>query len=439
MELWSVVRVSSAGQDTEGQIPANQRWADANGRTITKTVPIKASAFKPGSALDKHIDAIIAAKPDGVVLRRVDRLSRRGIERGLATLRRFREADVKLFLADMGDAAEVNEMALSGMLYGAYVESKAKSDRTFDNHMVIAGRGAWMSTPPFGYHVANSGTLNARLAVCEAEARIVREIFRRCKRGDSIRDIEAWSASLNYVRPTPKGEQPSRPWRACNAQVVKILNREAYATGETELSSTPRDRDGNPVESQRLTWVHKHPAIVDRELYDAATAAKNSRRNRADYSRDNTLVALESAMLCSKCSGSVKLYLATQRKQGRTYERYQCRKGHGMQRAKAENLVGEMMHGHIEVSGVNVTSDREDPREAELTAMRAELSRANAATDEGFNRIVELRHQIGALEAGAHDSGQREPQHQIYVDATHYATASWAERRELVRTVGIRI
>src|SRR5689334_25334746 len=109
MDLWSVVRVSTQGQDVEGQRPANQAWAKANGHTITKTVPIKASAFKPGRALDKHLDEIIAAKPEGIVMRRFDRLTRRGMEYGLAITRKLRQAGIKLYLADLGDATEADD------------------------------------------------------------------------------------------------------------------------------------------------------------------------------------------------------------------------------------------------------------------------------------------------------------------------------------------
>lgn len=432
MQLVSVVRVSTKGQDTEGQIPANQRWAEANGHTIVKTIPIKDSAYKAGSQLDRKLDEILAAKPEGIVMRRADRLSRRGIERGLATIRRIRTAGVRLFFADLGDAAEANELLLSALFYVAHEESRVKAERTLDNHGVIANRGAWMGVARFGYSVADPGQLNARLIVNDAEVKILTGLFEQCRDGASLNELEEWAASLGYVRPTPKGEKTERPWKPKGAQLRKLLDCEAYVTGQTELTSTPKDGDGDPIESKRITWTHSHPPIIDRELFDAAQAAKGSRRNRQDYARDDTLEGLEGALRCSKCGG--KLYLARQVKKGRTYVRYQDRAGHGMRRDKAERYVADMMTGHLMVTGVDIAPAA--PRqETELESLRRELARCNAATDEGFARIVELRRQIAEIGTPA----EPEPGTVAWVDVSMYETADWPKRRELVRKAGIKI
>lgn len=424
MDLWSIARVSSSGQDVEGQVPANQRWADANGHNVTRLVELKASAYKP-SKLTKLIEEVQGAKPDGIILRRADRLSRQGIEHGLTMVSRLRQARVKVFLSDMGiDITQADKLTLAALFHVAWQESKTKGDRTLDNHAVIASRGAWMGLPAYGYEVHNSKTLNAYLAVCEEEAGIARELFRRCAEGASLRELTAW---LNHTAKTRRGKQ----WDT--STVRKMLRHKPYATGSTALTSTPKDEDGNPIESRRLEWDHEHPVIVSRELFDAAQASLSSRRNRDCYARDDTLEALEGAIVCSRCGG--RLYLATQHKNGHAYVRYQCRMGHGMRKDKAEAYVAGLMTGHLMVAGVDV-APKTPRQETELEALRKELARTNAATAEGRARITELWARIDEL---GDQPDEAEPETVVWVDVSLYETGTWAERRELCRKAGIRI
>lgn len=436
MKLWSIARVSSTGQDTEGQVPANQRWADANGHTITRTVELKASAYKP-SKLAELLEEATNAKPDGIVLRRADRLSRQGIRHGLDMMHRFRTAGVKVFLADMGDdAIEADDMLMSALFYGAYKESKVKSDRATDNHMVIADHKAWMGVPPFGYTVVSNGTLNAQLVPSEDEARIVVEMFKRCADGGTLRGLERWAASLGYVRPTPRGVKSERPWKPTGAQIRKILDREAYATGQTELTSTPKDRDGNVVESKRRTWTHEHAALISRELFDAAQASKNERRTRENYDRDDTILELEGAVTCVKCGH--KMYLRNKKINGRYYERYECRCGHGMRRDKLVQFVAGKMTGHIMVTNVERAPVTPTPQHDELTRLRKELSRCNPATDDGWERATELRARMAELESSDTQAAIPVPM-VTWVDVSEYSSQDWAGRRELCRQAGITI
>lgn len=442
MQLVSVVRVSTSGQDTEGQVPANRKWAAANGHTIVRVVEIKASAFKVGTddkptPLDRELAAILATEPEGIVMRRLDRLSRQGIERGLSTIRRIREAGVKLYFADMGDSAEINELVAAALFHVAAEESRVKSERTRDNHAIISSRDAWSGLAAFGYRTAGTGELNARLEVSEAEASVVREMFQWCAEGASTREIAAW---LTDRALTPRGNAWSQ------AQVRKMLNHEAYATGVTTLTSTPRKPNGKPDVSRRITWDHKHAPIIDRALFDAAHASLADRRNRITYTRDDTLEGLEGALTCSKCSKLGKpgqrLYIARQHKHGKTYQRYQCRVGHGMTRSKAEAAVAERMQGHLTVNNVTVTPDRADPTATALAEAKADLARTNPATAEGRARTQQLWDTIDALEAevDSQDAATTDrSQTLVWLDATGYATSDWAERRRLVREAGINI
>ncbi|KKK52290.1 hypothetical protein LCGC14_3106410, partial [marine sediment metagenome] len=211
-------------------------------------------ASRPGyravleAAHDRQIDA--------VVVWRWDRFGRETAE----ALHALKE------LADLG--VEVHSVTESGdpflrdlMLLLANRESRTISARVKPVMLMQAKAGQWQARPPAGYNL-----LDGKLAL-NHQAPLIRELFGRASTGeDSIAALRRWAHSKGLT--SGAGNPPSRSllhkWLTNPAYVGDVVyNRRANGRFEPRR---PRP------ESEWVTVRDAHPAIVDRETFEAVQA-----------------------------------------------------------------------------------------------------------------------------------------------------------------------
>lgn len=136
-----------------------------------------------------------------------------------------------------------------------------------------SGSSAKASTVCYGYRLTSSG----ELVVYPTEAVIVFYIFECFEAGDSLGEISAALADMEIVSPTGKAA-----WS--RETISKILANEKYV-GDVILGKT-QVVNGVQVKSSdargQVCMKNHHPAIIPRELFDAAQKEKRKRsRGRA--------------------------------------------------------------------------------------------------------------------------------------------------------------
>lgn len=396
MQLTPLVRVSTKDQEHDSQWVSIKRFADHGQHTLAEAVAVKASAFKSKSALGPAVDKLLAGKPEGVVVAHLDRATRGGILAGGGELvRKFRDARVPLFVADMGqEIAMVDDIVLAMMIDSANRESRTKSERQSDNLGKAAECAGWSGRALFGYSIEVLATHNRKLTVKESEAEQIREAFELAAKGWSIPDI---ANVLGWAVPTTG-------WR---------LHHEAYWTGETVFESK---RDG-------LSWTHEHPRIVQGERVKLAHANLALRRKHEGPHGPVGTDGFEGVLHCGRCDA--RMYLRTPKRNGKpigTY--YTCRAGHTSKQTATDAAVNAAVSAYAVAQMVPAVG----PEAAELVAASAELTelgRDLAHAD--IARVIELQGIVKRLEdAGA---GKVAPRPTGAVYASLWASGDHMQRR----------
>jgi putative DNA-invertase from lambdoid prophage Rac len=134
--IWA--RVSTADQFTENQLATLRAWAAARGLEVVTEFVTEASAFAEGHAgFDKARAALIDGARKGtcsvILVWAIDRLSRKGIEDTLATMRRLYAtgADIWSHQESWLETSDphIRELLVSFMAWMAQQESLRKSER----------------------------------------------------------------------------------------------------------------------------------------------------------------------------------------------------------------------------------------------------------------------------------------------------------------------
>lgn len=262
------VRVSQvAGRSGDRfQSPGQQRdsitaWAKANGVTIAK---IHEDLDRSGGTMDRpgmnealrRVDEGISG---GLVVARLDRFARTVVG-GLLTIRRLHDKGARVVsVAESLDPATPMGRAMLGLLL---IMAEWQRDQA-DEHLAAAqyratSAGRFPGKPAFGYARTNKGLT----IVDEPAAEIVRQIFRARAGGVGWRKITD-DLSKGHIR-TPLGR---RLWAPSTVQGI--------VRSEAPLGVFVGPR-GLRVED---AW----PAIVDRDLWDAANAIHGTRDNSRSY------------------------------------------------------------------------------------------------------------------------------------------------------------
>lgn len=160
--------------------------------------------------------------------------------------------------------SEDSEMMLTAyaMFAQAESESMSRNIRAGIRYGFKSGNSGYAHFVCYGYELSSNG----KLAINEAQAVIVKEIFTRRAAGQSLAKISEWLYETGVKSPTGK-ERWSRE------TLNKLLHNEKY-TGDVLLQKTYVSdllegvQIKNSGERSRYLYQNNHPAIIDRELFE---------------------------------------------------------------------------------------------------------------------------------------------------------------------------
>ncbi|MDG4591296.1 MAG: recombinase family protein [Defluviicoccus sp.] len=281
-------------QKHEGWLPVGDRYDDGgfSGGTLERP------------ALKRLLSDIEGGRIDVVVVYKIDRLSRSLMD--FAKLVEVFDRCQVTFVSitqSFNTTTSMGRLTLNILLSFAQFEREVIGERIRDKFAASRARGMWMGgMPPLGYDVTER-----KLVVNEAEAELVRLIFRRflrvgsaTKLGQELRraghTTKSWTTQEGNQRegkPIDKGA------------IYKILGNRVYL-GEAVHKGTP--------------YPGEHEAIIDRATWDKVHAilAENTVA-RSNQTRAQTAALLRGIMFAA---GGHAMTPSHTRKKGRLYRYY---------------------------------------------------------------------------------------------------------------------
>jgi site-specific DNA recombinase len=212
---------------------------------------------RPG--LDRLMSRIKAGQTDGVIVSKLDRLSRLGVADALRLVEEITDAGGTIAALDLGldPTTPFGEFGMTIMLALARMERRRMSEAWEHAKTRALDRGARMGPTPFGY----TRTADGLLAPHPKWARIVKRAFKLA----ADQGVEAALAYL--VKTVPADPSPTQPGvqrkrtedhRAWNAFTVRRLLRNRSYLGETRYGDR-LVRDSHPALVDRVTFERAHP------------------------------------------------------------------------------------------------------------------------------------------------------------------------------------
>jgi DNA invertase Pin-like site-specific DNA recombinase len=262
------VRVSRvAGRSGESFIsPDLQReqgaaWASSRG---VEVAVVHEDLDESGGKLERPglgalMSRIRAGETDGVIVSKLDRLSRLGVADALRLVEQITEAGGSIAALDLGldPTTPFGEFGMTIMLALARMERRRVSEAWEHAKTRALDRGARMGPTPFGYTRDDDGLLVPH----PKWARVVRRAFKLA----ADQGVDAALAHLYKQVPTyPSDGRPgvrrkrSADHRTWNAFTVRRLLRNRSYLGETRYGDR-LVRDSHPALVDRVTFERAHP------------------------------------------------------------------------------------------------------------------------------------------------------------------------------------
>jgi DNA invertase Pin-like site-specific DNA recombinase len=212
---------------------------------------------RPG--LDALMERIRSGQTDGVIVSKLDRLSRLGVADALRLVEQITEAGGSIAALDLGldPTTPFGEFGMTIMLALARMERRRMSEAWEHAKTRALDRGARMGPTPFGYTRDDDGLLVPH----PKWARVVKRAFK-------VAADQGVDAALAYLRKQvpayPSNGQPGvRPKRSADhrtwsAFTVRRLLRNRSYLGETRYGDR-LVRDSHPALVDRITFERAHP------------------------------------------------------------------------------------------------------------------------------------------------------------------------------------
>jgi site-specific DNA recombinase len=258
-------------------------------------------------ALARLLADVEAGKVDAIVIYKIDRLSRSLLDfaRIMALLERHKVALVST-TQQFNSATSLGRLVLNMLLSFAQFEREMIAERTSDKMCAARRRGKWIGGMlPLGYDLAEG-----RLVLNEAEAALVREIFRLFLETRSLlRTAEALNARGVRTKAwtTRDGaERPGVPWT--KEHLRRLVANAVYL--------------GKVAHGGQL-YAGEHAAIVDETTFARAQALlDDARTGAAPGPRNSFGYLLKGLVRCAGCGSAMSP--ATTKKGGVLYRYYAC-------------------------------------------------------------------------------------------------------------------
>jgi site-specific DNA recombinase len=266
-------------------------------------------------ALDRLRDLAAEGAFEVILVTAPDRLARRYAYQVVLVEELTRCGCEVVFAHQSLGASPAEQMLLQMQGVFAEYERALIQERTRRGRLFAArqGRVNW-GNPPYGYtYVRKTVTTPQHLVINEAEAEVVRQIYRWCVE-------EQWSSYAIHRRLTAQGIPPRKSTRGRWAQssVIEILRDPLYK-GEAYYNRTqpgdvrrpygPRGlKDRHPGNGQGRTrrpqadWIPvRVPALIDPETWERAQAQLVRNRERAQRHNTQHRYLLRSLLVCGRC------------------------------------------------------------------------------------------------------------------------------------------
>jgi len=262
------VRVSRvAGREGESFISSDvqreqgEAWARLRGVEVPM---VHEDLDQSGGKLDRPgLNALLAriraGETDGVIVSKLDRLSRLGVADALRLVEEITDAGGSIAAVDLGidPTTPFGEFGMTIMLALARMERRRMSESWEEAKTRALDRGARMGPTPFGYERDSDG----RLQPHPRWAPVVKQAFKLAA-NDGV------DAALKYLLeidpPQPSPDSPgvhrklSSDHRTWNAWTVRRLLRKRTYLGETRYGDR-LVRDSHPALVDRVTFERAHP------------------------------------------------------------------------------------------------------------------------------------------------------------------------------------
>ena len=258
-------------------------------------------------ALKRLLADIERGLVDCVVVYKVDRLTRALTD--FAKLVELFDTHSVTFVSvtqSFNTTTSMGRLTLNVLLSFAQYERELTGERIRDKFAASRKRGLWMGgIPPLGYDV-----VNRKLVVNDAEAELVRLIFRRfLELGSATRLVEELAVASHRTKSwTTQDGKERQGSRIDKGFVYKLLNNRLYL--------------GEAVH-QGVSHPGEHAALIDGGTWERVQIilSENARR-RGNATRADTPAPLKGLLRCTAC-GSAMTPSHTRRR-GRLYRYYTC-------------------------------------------------------------------------------------------------------------------
>ena len=261
-------------------------------------------------ALTRLLADVEARRIDGVVVYKVDRLSRSLLDfTRLLSLFEKRGVSFVSVTQDFNTSSSMGRLTLNILLSFAQFEREIIGERTRDKLSAARRKGKWIGgVPVLGYDVAPEG---GRLVANTAEAEQVRDIFAVCAASSSmteaLREMRArgWTAK----------QWTSRTGKAHGGQLLSMSTLRLLLTNVLYRGD---------IVHKGVVYPGEHSALVPRELWQEVNAKHRLSRTkiRCHHSVEAPLKGL---IRCGYCGGL--LTASFTHRQGQRHLYYVCRAG----------------------------------------------------------------------------------------------------------------
>ncbi len=339
-----------------------------------------------------------AGEFDVLVVREIDRLSR-NLAKQLIVEEELKRAGVEIEYA-LGEYPDTPEGRLNKHIRAIIAEFEREkiAERMTRGRRLEARNGSVVvhGLPPYGYQLAevDGKTL---LEICEAEAQVVRQIYHRyvygcdekgpmsiytitCKLNEMGVPTFADSGTRHPIAPKQRGYGK---W--ARSPVGRILKNETYAG--TWHYGKARHKDGKRIQNadDHLIAVEV-PAIVSRELWDAAQTKRAENRSRGWNRKYDYL--LSRRVTCGRCG--LKMTGMSRSSKGKIYLYYLCPGTQPHSNAARKCDMPSFLADHVDAAVWEwIKSNLVDPDELSegLRAYQEECERENKPLRERLNVV----------------------------------------------------
>jgi len=262
-------------------------------------------------ALQRLLADVEAGAVDVIVVYKIDRFSRSLLDftKLIETLEAHNVSLVSV-TQQFNTTTSMGRLTLNILLSFAQFEREVIAERIRDKVGAARRRGKYIGgIPPLGYSVDRD---RKRLVVDDAEATLVRTIFRRYHQLGSVvalvRELNAKGVRTKSWTTRDGRVREGVPWHKGN--LAKLLHNPLYI---------------GQVRHHDQVYPGEHEAISERSLWDAVQAllASNAPPN-AEQARTSQPALLKGLLRCGHCDAPMGLTFT--RKGGRTYRYYVCQR-----------------------------------------------------------------------------------------------------------------